>query len=209
MKKILALILALSMLFVFTACGDNEDSTQPYPTEPKPTEETTVADDDYFYDEPTEYEPETTPISEWGFYDISEMEGLVKITGVNLNKGYVFYTGSWVSDPEIIKFSNGNAIDCYVDEEKDSNYNVISYKIRTKSSCKYTIIDNNNLRFGNYSTITIEERNFYDGYNFICFETNDGWYVPYSILDCENIENYDEHEKQDTLDYAYKIYLKQ
>lgn len=204
MKKLLALILALSMLFVFTACGDNESSAQPSPTEPKTTEEeTTAADDDYFYDEPIEYEPVTTPVSEWGFYNIDEMEGLVQISGYNLTEGFVFYRGDWFPDIPIMRFLNGRILVYDIDED--------DYSVYSKAATEYYIIDNDNLQINSYSNslISITERKTSSKYpGFVCLVSN-RWYVPYSLIDWDRgIEYYDYNSDYPDDDYNYKITVK-
>lgn len=219
MKKIIAAILILTILLVnFTACDNSLDD------EKTTTETTTEQTTEYAYnnnDNLYYYEPEnpTTPVKEWGFYNLDEMDNiLIEITGYNLSGDdpYVYFKSEskYYASSAIFRGLNGGYV---YDYEISSAYELKKSAIVGQ----YNIVDNDTIslyKYGNgknYSLIIDKRKTASSFNNFVVFEMLDNgqseiWFIPYSLIDWDRgfVDYKDTRNIETPEELSYKLYLK-
>lgn len=215
MKKIIAMLLIFSIFTLsLTSCTSSQSSYSYDDYEEQETEETT--------EEQTTYIPETTkastPVSEWGFYNLSDMDNLmIQITGYDLSceDPYVYYSSDLPFSQNL--FQDGYWFTCDIVTE-NSKTNII----KDEFSGLYNIIDNDSIYWygsndsdsGSAWMIT-DRKTISSCKDFVILVTSWGgerqeWYVPASLLDLDRgLFEYDELDSYgEKFEYSYKIYLK-
>lgn len=184
MKKIItilviAIIMCIAVVF-FVENGAENDESDIISTSVNSyddIEETTETTTEEIY---------TIPVSEWGFYNLSDFTdeygrcALVITTGFNLNKGYVILDNFFEKGAYI--FENGFVSDCSLSETGEIN--------SVNNSRKYDIVNNDTLYcYDGFDDIKIKKRlgtSVSD--DFVAFEIRKNsystyWYVPASLID--------------------------
>lgn len=193
MKKIIAMLLIFSIFILsLTSCKSNQSSYSYDDYEEQETEETT--------EEETTYIPETTiastPVSEWGFYNLDEMGNQwIQITGYSLSgsQPYVTYVSDYQGNNML--FQNGYCRRIIIEKNNDGLYSSSDGKV----ICSYKIVDNNTIYCPeNGKSLVIENRKTFDtAKHFVIIEAQDEMYVPASLLDLERgIIEYDANERR-------------
>lgn len=171
------------------------------------TDTDTPQESDQFYDEP-EYETDkfltppvteapTIPVSEWGFYNLDEMDNiLIEITDYNFSadEPYVEFgkTETYSAYPDIYEFKNGN---CYF--YKISNINGHPDFVKDEFLGNYTINDNDTISvyvYGDGGYFMIKKRQTFSSNSSdvtpVVFVVSDNGaseklFVPISLIDID------------------------
>ncbi len=144
---------------------------------------------------------QTTPISEWGFNNLYELgNGLVQISGYNLEEGYVYYEGEY--EGNIFKLENGY----YIFQKVIIGENSLLPTYTTK----YEVVNNDNFLLPGDGPFVVSKRDVVTNDFVILINENGGaltqWYVPYALIDWD--KGIQSTDNGDEFKYSYKLYLK-
>lgn len=189
MKRVLLIFLAITQIATLCSCGKSSDVTS-----------------GTFGQLPSAIEDPTSPVSEWGYNNLADMENaMVEITGYSVSKwggGDVIVTGT------TYLFENGYLL--------TRNFPLQPGKIAFENTDlvnKYTVVDNNNIDLGNGmdSHTIIERKTSEYNKNFVVFvvesQQRERWFIPYTLIDWEKGARLDPDWKLGE-EKEYMLYLK-
>ena len=162
------------------------------------------------------FEPYTTPVAEWGFYNLSEMGNcLIEIVGYSASGSSNDYVYVDLARNRTCKIENGYVT--YYDFI-DTDTMTINWKVSNAKHC--SIVNNDYIdlpgEISDNSTIMIDERKTspYRS-DFVVFVDEGGinssehWYIPYSLIDwSRGVEPFEKEEDDGSITTYYKLYLK-
>ena len=160
------------------------------------------------------FEPYTTPVAEWGFYNLQEMGNcLVSIIGYNVSGSSNDYVYTQYQRSNITcKFENGYLV--YYDF---IDWNTLTINWKTINAFRCNIVNNDYVDTPtDNESINIDERKTspYRS-DFVVFvdegdsRTPKRWYIPYSLIDwSRGVEPFEKEEDDGSITTYYKLYLK-
>ena len=170
-----------------------------------------------FFQSETSSNNTTTPLSKWGFNNLSEMENyLIRINGYNLdgNNPYVYFESRTKYDsPTSYLFENGYWFNCEFSGDDTTGYTLKKREL----AGLYSIIDNDSIYWygsndsDSGSSYMITERITALENNLVILEMGwdtdfTEWYIPYSLIDWE--KGVCEYKQNGEYACYYKLYLK-
>ena len=148
----------------------------------------------------SDYDNYETPVGEWGFNNLEEMDNrILQIKGYSIGEGEDYVYVSRADDEKhnigslhAFRFENGYVYDCNTKIKKDDYSFDEDELYKGVAESDYNIIDNDNLDEGdNYPNMSITERKTTENRDdFVAFVIDgtgvrggSGWYVPYNFVD--------------------------